>query len=312
MLDTSASFADTNPMRRIRSLLFLVLLGMGLMTVLARKSVSSEQQSSRISQALVDLSRIPTGEALIQKALHVWNLETAADLLVKFKSGDASRTDTVLTRHYNPKTGLEERDREVIIYLRENQSRLELALDMAHEMVHATARPAFDPYDPSLTPGKYIWSALEGEGGEVDAVLLECKAGLELAKQFNEPLKRCRNYLSQSSGIESKELDRERVRKDFYQVGKWHKTLSQQLKRELAFFPLLSTETPKLYSSTGHAPYPAALMNEFMEINETACKNSQKRLKSLTLSDASASKETPEESQFIRKNAENFIQKRCR
>ena len=187
----------------------------------------------------------------------------------------------MLTQHYNAKTDQEDRERQVTIYLKKSQSETELLLDLAHELVHAGTRPSFDPYDPTLSLGKYIFAAIEGKGGEVDAVMSECKIGLEISKIQGVSVPRCQNYWpipgSSSLGI----INRDIVRQDFYRVGKWFAEVSTALGGEMSLFPLLSEESPKLYSSTGHAPYPFALMQKFEEITETACRNSKVRMRSL-------------------------------
>jgi hypothetical protein len=146
-------------------------------------------------------------------------------------------------------------------------------LDIAHELVHATTRPIWDPYDPKLTPGRYIHATIEGEGGEVEAVVAECQVGLELAHRFGASARRCRSY----RGTGSTRINTERVKRDFYRVGKWNAELTKKLGEEMPLFPLLSSRTPKLYSSTGHAPYPVALLQEFEQITRIACENTRKR-----------------------------------
>ena len=201
----------------------------------------------------------------------IGGLREREDLRFKFKWGAASKTDAVLTRHFNPRTGAESRERQVTIFLREGQAFDDLVLDIAHELVHATSRPGWDPYDPRLTPGKYIWAAIEGEGGEVQAVAMECRVGFEVHSRFgaaSSAVERCKSYLSSKQAG----LDEELIRRDFYRVGHWDYELDRKLGPERSLFPLLSRETPKLYSSTGNAPYPVALFREFEEITQIACR----------------------------------------
>ena len=231
---------------------------------------AGEEKGNRIVKAVEILARSAQGQLLIQRALKAWNLATVSEVVGVLKWGDASRTDAVLTRHYNPATGLESRERQVTVYLREKQSLQNLVLDIAHELVHATSRPAWDPYDPELTAGKYVWTAIEGPGGEVEAVVAECQVGIELA-DYGVSAERCEQYLS------GNRIDAQKVRRDFYRVGKWNHEITERLGGELKMFPLVSQEAPKLYSSTGNAPYPAALLHEYDEITQIACENSRKR-----------------------------------
>jgi hypothetical protein len=252
-------------------------------------SYLNDASSSRFVRALEVIRRSRRGEFLVSKAMMLWRFDSIDQLASKFKWGDTSRTDTVLTRHFNPSTGKEEREREIQIFLKKEQTQGDLILDMAHELVHATARPGVDPYDPSLTPGTYIWRAIEGDGGEVEAVFEECQIGLEISafmpvsmkgsikgsmkESMKLSMKRCDGYGKNSAGIE-----RERIKQDFYRVGSWRRDLIRKLGHEIRLFPLLSSSSPRMLSSTGHTPYPSSLLSEFQEMTEIACQNSRKRL----------------------------------
>ncbi|OFZ21226.1 MAG: hypothetical protein A2X94_07135 [Bdellovibrionales bacterium GWB1_55_8] len=255
----------------------------------------------RMQTAIEVLARTATGHTLLDRAAANWGVRRS-DLKKKFRWGNVSRTHAVLTRRLDSKTGKEIREREITIYIRRDGSLEELVLDMAHEMVHAIARPAWDPYDPALTAGRYISAAIEGEGGEVDAMVTECSVHRELETRI--PLsKRCSRYLS-SNGVP----DRARIRKDFYQVGEYSADLSQRLGRDRDRLPLLSSSPPELLSSTGRAPYPVALFEEYEELMRVACENSRKRIEVIS----SQSLRTPASiSHPVRETTEQFIKSRC-
>ncbi len=290
----------------------LIFVGWGLCLLNAEDS-SQGEVVDRIRKAVETLHELPTGEILLKKSLRSWKHREIPELIPHFKWGDSSRTDTVLTRHYNPKTGAEEREREVTLFLKEDQTDVELALDLAHELVHATAHPSFDPYDSSLTAGKYIRAALEGEGGEVEAVITECQIGHELSLRLGVSIARCEDYLSTNAKGE-KRIERNKVLNDFYRVGNWKGKLLSELGEEARSFPLLSQDSPKFYSSTGHAPYPVVLFKEFEEITNAACDNTRKRMTSVASREPANQSEgqlnpiNPEKQQDIRK----FIQSRCK
>jgi hypothetical protein len=143
-------------------------------------------------------------------------------------------------------------------------------------MVHATSRPGWDPYDPSLTPGQYIYAAIDGEGGEVQAVAMECKVAVELSKNYQMPSKRCKSYIDANS----QKVEIEPIRKDFYRVGKWKDSVTKTLGKEVTLLPELSADEPELYSSTGNAPYPVALLKEYQNLTQIACENTQHRVSS--------------------------------
>jgi hypothetical protein len=261
------------------------------------------QTEPRLKDAIEVMSRVPAGRILLEKGRKAWSLETPGDLIRVLRWGEASRTDAVLTRHLDSRTGKEYREREITIYLKRGQPIEDLVLDLAHELVHATSRPDWDPYDPQLTAGKYIHATIEGAGGEVDAVMAECQVGIELALSFGTSAKRCRSYLSSDSkDALSAQIDRDRVRKDFYRVGDWGANLNERLGKEREMFPLLSVQAPKLFSSTGRAPYPVALLAEFDDITRVACENTIRRVK------ASAGRAPAESgSEFLAKRCSRFL-----
>jgi hypothetical protein len=257
------------------------------------------EKPSRIQMAIEILERTPSGKEMIGKSLTAWKLGTANELLKVVKSGEVSRTDAVLTRHYDPETGAESRDREVTIYINDNQSLVNMILDLAHEMVHATSRPSWDPYDPKLTPGRYIQAAIDGEGGEVQAVAEECRVALELSKNYQVSTHRCQSYLNPKS----QKVEIEPIRRDFYRVGKWHDALTKTLGTETRLLPALSKDSPELYSSTGNAPYPVALLKEYEALTQIACENSRHR---------ASSGSNPNRSPAQEDQTALFLERRCR
>src|SRR4051812_25726197 len=68
----------------------------------------------RLRDAIEILLRVPAGRALLQKGQQAWHLEGPSELIRVLRWGTASRTDAVLTRHLDPKTGREYREREVM------------------------------------------------------------------------------------------------------------------------------------------------------------------------------------------------------
>ncbi len=268
---------------------------------------------SRMQGALNSLNQLPTGVLLIQKAQLKWNQPDILGLLHYFSWGKASRTNTILTRHFNPQTGRDDQERAITIFLKEDQTAVELALDLAHELVHATSRSDFDPYDFSLTPAKYIYLALEGEGGEIEAVMKECQIGLEWMQHFGVLISRCQAYYRYSGNLGHQGklwVDQSKVRQDFYRVGKWEADLRRDLGSEVQSFPLLSNHMPKFYSSISQAPYPFVLFHEFQEMNQLACDNSRKRLAGIILSRDSISTLSSEVQ--IHRDLNRFIKSRCK
>jgi hypothetical protein len=271
------------------------------------------EDMERIHQALVLLRKVPSGRKLLERARKAWKLPHTDELLQVFRWSDVSKTDAVLTRKLNPKTGQEERERKVLVYLRKEQPQNDLLLDLAHELTHASHGPTWDPYDPELSPAEYIYATIEAEGGEVDALVSECQIALELQLTEGPSVARCKRYIN---GDGDTLPQRHRVLSDFYRVGEWKKSILEKLGPDAARFPLLSEEKPQLYSSTGGAPYPISLIREYEEITQVACENSRRRLDrlvDLTPSTQGGPARVPAGGvESIRSFTERFLERRCR
>lgn len=258
--------------RRLSSGIRTAFSGALIALCLATSSLASDD-SIHFERILKEIEETPSGKLLLKHARSWWGFHTYEDFLSVLVWGEISRTDAVLTRHFDPVSGEEKRERVVRIHIRKDQTFEEMVLDLSHEIVHATTLPAWDPYDPLLTASQYIWASLEAPGGEIDALVLECRVAVERRKL--EPAKeydRCLRY------VENEQVSRRLVQKDFYKVGSWYDALVGHLKGGLKRFPYLSGEEPALISSTGKAPYPVALFVEYDEMNKIACSNTKRRV----------------------------------
>jgi hypothetical protein len=223
------------------------------------------------------LSQTPQGRNLLESAKRFWGVSDLEGVAAHLRMGDVSRTDAVLTRHYDSVTGEEHRNRIVNIYLKQNQPVEELVLDLAHEMIHATTRPDWDPYDPELTAVSYIHSTIEGPGGEVKAVMSECEVEYELSLQRRVTVRRCKSYYPKNPNL-APTFSEAQIATDFYRSGTWTQKLINELGDGAVALPLLSARAPVLFSSTGNAPYPWALFQEYRELSRLACENTLKRV----------------------------------
>jgi hypothetical protein len=243
-----------------------------------RTPISSRTESARIAREAIELlDRVPAGKRALLRALEFWNETSHDGLLRHLAYGPVSRTDAVLTRHYHPETGNEVRERYVTVILRKDQPLAEVAMDLAHELTHATTSPTWDPYDPKLTPARYMHAALEASGGEIDAVFAECEVAVGFKQDLDLRSNRCDRYLVLRGADNELAVDRGKIQSDFYRVGRWDTFVRSKLREDVALFPLLSARAPELYSATGGAPYPVALMREYEELNRVACENVRKR-----------------------------------
>lgn len=235
-------------------------------------------EPAKVARDAIDLlDRIPAGKRILTRAENFWKETTKEGLLKHLAYGPVSRTDAVLTRHYHPETGVEERERYVTVILRRDQDLSDVAMDLAHELTHATTPPTWDPYDPKLTPGRYMHAALEAAGGEIDAVFTECEVAVDFKRDLDIRSTRCDRYLVLRGEENKLAVDRTKIQGDFYRIGKWDTYVRGKLGADATLFPLLSARAPELYSATGGAPYPVALMREYDELNRVACENVRKR-----------------------------------
>ncbi|HTL10896.1 MAG TPA: hypothetical protein VL588_00315 [Bdellovibrionota bacterium] len=253
-------------------------LGLGLVLgALAGALPAQVQAGLRLDQIVQTLSSVPAGRDILERARKSWGLAQTSQVGNYLRWGQVSKTDAVLTRHFDPTTGKEERNRQVVVYLRRDMPLEETVLDLAHELVHAVEPPLWDPYDPDLTPARYVRVSIEGKGGEADAVVQECRVASNLMPLVNATVRarlsdRCKRYQTPATPV-----DRGLVVKDFYAVGAWKSKLLERLGAEKTALPLITGTEPLLYSSTGRTPYPVALVDEFDQMNEVACANSRRR-----------------------------------
>ncbi len=286
-----------------------------LMTQPVANAETLPKHSKERLQGLIQiLSKSVSGRKLLEQARVFWNLDDALDIARYLKWDAASRTDAVLIRHFDPRTGLEDRERRVTIFLRANQKLEEAVMDLAHELSHAVSKPVWDPYDPDLSAADYLYTSIEGPGGEIEAVSRECQVSYELQGLGEFDLSRCERYFGSTGGStggtlrrdETPHVIRDLIRADFYKVGKWYPKLRERLGTHLRRFPMLSAQAPRLYSSTGQSPYPYALLREYEELTEIACENSRNRLRSFSdRQPASAGNRDPSRSVRV------FIESRC-
>lgn len=229
---------------------------------------------SSTSQAY-DLADVTTLIESTPKTLELWkrfNQDSFQETHHLVFGSQVSRTDAILTRSLNPSTGRQTVSREITIYLKKH-SRIEAtALDLIHELVHAVRSKPLDPYSPDLNLRGYITQTLEGAGGEIEAVFTECQ--FLLSNRWEKSIdSRCDRYAGR--------LSKKRIRQDFYRVGEHKEMLDQHSLR----IPITSA-APVFISSTGNAPYPVALYNEYWEITRQACANARRRIASTDDSEA--------------------------
>lgn len=286
--DTGTMKLDAlGPFFSVARLRILVILVMGVVGVVGvGRAVAGPTRSSQISSKLASLlgqlKRLDPGAKLIAEARQRLLLKDDVELLEKIQWASVSKTNRTLIREWDPQTGLELQKSVLTIGLKPQADEGALILDLAHELTHAIRGPAWEPYDPDLTASRYIVASIEGQGGEVDAVEQECLVAREWMLNHPGPAQvvpqlwadhaRCQRYELPGTAL----LSREKIQRDFYRVGSWKNT--QRLQIDESVREKLSDDAPQLISSTGQAPYPVALLEEYEAMNQQACENTARRL----------------------------------
>lgn len=221
------------------------------------------------------LGRSRTGEKLIKeaqyKAARMGN--TITDVV---KVGDSSLTDTTLVRKFSPHSPehviYESRS---VVYISRHLAWDDALLDLAHELTHFVYRGSFNPYSDSFNAKDFIKSTIEGEGGEVQAFLTECRVLKELFSNKVQSRSHC-----QKIETEEGELSYTRAVELFYHVGSYYPTFHKQLQnREIASsFSDLKGEKINFISSAYGVPYPLAALMEYDLVLNKVCENDRKRL----------------------------------
>jgi hypothetical protein len=251
------------------------LFSLGSVVSLSVGAKTAHARPVRIERVLAILENTSTGHKILERARKQWGLRSGLDEIQKYiRWSNVSKTDAVLVRTFDSETGVEKRERRVTVLLRQNQSELEVILDLAHEMTHATDTPAWDPYDPDLTVGSYVSQAIEGPGGEAAALENECRVARELHAK-GPAQERCAPYWLPGNGV-----DRAKIVADFYRVGHERNKVIERFGdgRDERVRSQISADRPILFSSTGRAPYPVALIAEYTDITTAACRNTLRRV----------------------------------
>lgn len=221
------------------------------------------------------LGRSSSGDKLLKEAKYKASL-TGQTLLDVVKVGEGSLTDTTLVRKFSPHSPenvvYESRS---VVYLNRHLAWDDALLDLAHELTHYVYRDSFNPYDESFNPKDFIKGTIEGNGGEVQAFMTECRVLKELFSRKVQSRSHCLK-IEDDSG----HLSFGRAVELFYHVGQYYESFQQQLaKRDiLSAFSELKSEKTNFISSAYGVPYPIAALMEYDLVVNKVCENDKKRL----------------------------------
>lgn len=218
---------------------------------------------------LVDLLKtVPEGLEQLRKA------EAKDPLFAEhIKMGSASFTETTFSRTYSLIDGHEQISLHHEVTLNGSLSVADAVVDLAHELVHFSEKGMINPYKAGFVRPHFVRNGIEGEGGELEALQVECNVAWALEKRHsNFPRHRlCEKYRGPANRFAL-----ERAREDYYAVGPWLAKLSPALKKEL---PELNDKPIVFTSSYAGQPYPVALVEEYAATRRSACENNQRKFR---------------------------------
>ena len=221
------------------------------------------------------LARSASGEKLIKEAQYK-AARTGNTLHDVIKVGESSLTDTTLVRKFSPHSPehviYESRS---VVYINKSLAWDDALLDLAHELTHYVYREGFNPYSEQFNAKDFIKSTIEGNGGEVQAFLTECRVLRELFSRQVQSRSNCQK-IEDSSG----QLSYTKAVELFYHIGSYYDGFHKQLaKRDIASsFSDLKEEKINFISSAYGVPYPIAALMEYDLVVNKVCENDKKRL----------------------------------
>jgi hypothetical protein len=213
-------------------------------------------------------------------------VEAATEAGVPIEEGKVSRTEVTATRVSRDGEAFTRFETKVV--LSRSKSPVFQALDLAHELVHAL-RPKENPFNPDLMAGEYVVRGIEGEGGEAEAILHECR----VAKDFLEHRK-----FEGRIGVEERALVKARCatvwklsvnegawKRSFYQLGQHTRDFLERISKRVGKSPRewnwwkerVDSRSPLFSSAVAQKPYPLALLEEYEEITARFCEKALKR-----------------------------------
>ncbi|WP_408097268.1 hypothetical protein ACJVC5_19750 [Peredibacter sp. HCB2-198] len=235
----------------------------------------TSSQELNLKKLLELLSRSATGEQIIKEAQYKAS-RTGLTLQDVIRVGESSLTDTTLVRKFSPHSPehviYESRS---VVYINKSLAWDDALLDLAHELTHYVYRESFNPYSDAFNAKDFIKGTIEGNGGEVQAFLTECRVLRELFSKTIQSRSNCQK-IEDASG----QLSFKKAVELFYHVGSYFDGFNKQLvKREIASsFSDLKDEKINFISSAYGVPYPVAALMEYDLVVSKVCENDKKRL----------------------------------
>jgi len=204
-------------------------------------------------------------------------LKAAEAMGIPIEAGPVSKTDITATRS-NDGNG-EAFKFKTKITIAEDKEPVFQALDLAHELMHAT-HPKSNPFDPNLDAATYVKHGIEGEGGEADAIAQECSVGKQLTESevSNMKTETIQLVKARCQFVWNTAQDKSRWKKSFYFLGQYYREFMKDVvslnlpeKSKSDWLDKIEAKSPMFSSAVAHKPYPLALLQEYVEITHKVC-----------------------------------------
>ncbi len=246
--------------------LFILFLAISTSLLAQARDFAWHQRWANVPELVSILREVPAGRHVLEAAE-----KKDPRFASRLKLGSASFTETTFSRTYSLVDGKEQIALRHEITLNKSLSLADAVVDLAHELVHFTQKGMLDPYRPGFELSQFIRNGIEGEGGELSALAVECQVAWGLEARFeNFPQHRlCERYRKQEDVFHQAA-----ARRDYYSLGTWYRDADEMLRKAI---PHLSKGPVVFTSSYAGKPYPLALAEEFDMTRRAACANNRRK-----------------------------------
>lgn len=227
---------------------------------------TAEIEAARLKMAMTLLERTESGKAALEKM---------RSLSIPVKSAPVSKTDIIATRKSDGSK--ESYSYEVQVLIAGDKDPVFQALDLAHELVHAT-HPNKNPFDPKLSATDYVRHGIEGDGGEAQAIAAECKVGkemIDMADKTDLKNETAQLIRARCQYVWNTQANPSKWTQSFYQVGQHYREFAAKIS-EMNLHLKVESKSPIFSSAAAHKPYPLALLDEYIEITKVICSKNRK------------------------------------
>lgn len=246
----------------------LLLLAFSFVPAMAKEPRSFDWSASweSVKQLGEILRSVPEGRSVLEAAER-----KDPSVLTRIKAGRASFTESTFSRTYSLVDGKEQIRLRHEITLNNRLKLADAVVDLAHELLHFSEKGMLDPYRSGFELEQFVRNGIEGAGGELPALEVECQVAWALERSDPRfPRHRLCERYRQKGDL----FHRTAARRDYYAVGTWYqetKALLQDVVPELNEAKVVFT------SSYASKPYPLALAEEFAATRRTACLNNRRK-----------------------------------